>query len=30
VVAVSFPSGILSSSTRAVVDQWVTDGYLEN
>jgi hypothetical protein len=24
------PSGILSSSTRAVVDQWVTDGYLEN
>jgi mono/diheme cytochrome c family protein len=24
------PSGILSSSTRALVDQWVADGYLEN
>ncbi len=24
------PSGILPSSTRAVVDQWVADGYLEN
>jgi|TARA_B110000879_G_scaffold211742_1_gene305405 hypothetical protein len=23
-------SGILPSSTRAVIDQWVADGYLEN